>query len=1143
MKNQLLTCLLACLFGIHANAQDTLKVQTFTWADNHRVDTFDFPDNPGQTYRKILMIYNMRCHGAAVGSGSGGPGCWEWDYSCNTFITDPTRTDSTRTESPNYVISNFSGASFPYSLTPTYNYVRFTQHQAQLVPGSNASEAVFTGPGPDAALAPNAKTFRYQAILPAAALLGGGLATGPVYGLRLGLEQAGGTVGFFKIRLKNTTQSMVGDLPDETGLLEVYHRNTDFSAGGDVLFPFYQPFAWTGVNVLLDISFTTPEASDAPVFRFFEAPVSTVGLVSSPGSPENTLLFDGACAMDVPASAFQSVQNEITLSFWVFGNAAALPAATHLLEGKDAGGNRQATVHLPWSNGEVFWDCGNDGTGYDRINKAASPADFEGQWNHWAFTKNAATGEMKIFLNGQLWHSATGKTKPIDIRSFRIGKSLTSQNPYFGLLDEVQVWDKALDAATIQNWMSKKVDNTHPFYDRLTAYYPLNEGSGTVASDASANANHAAVLLPHWEQVRGSRRFHNFSKTDLWPRAVWLQGDYTIADLTVAVLDSAASPLHQVVQYGVAGTTLTPVDTQFVYPAGQRPVFDESGVQVDSIAAPADGTIQIEPLVHYTKREARFELLSLVTPYGNGLDLGQNGKTFTFDVTDFAPVLKGKRRMSIEFGGEFQEELDIQFWYITGTPERPVLDIQPIWPQARGGFAEIQSDRRFEPRQVPLRADAAHFKIRSAITGHEQNGEFEPREHYININGGPQEFTYNVWKACSFNPIYPQGGTWIFDRAGWCPGMATDVHSFSLDGIAQPGQSVEIDYGVNGPDMTAANYLVNNLLVSYGSYTAQVDASLEAIVRPNLNQVEYARLNPACNTPMVRVKNSGAQPIQAITLEYYVSPGDVRTHTWTGNLAPQATVDVTLPSPAVDYWQAGNTFTARITGVNGAPDGNADNDRAQSAYAPPKEFTFAQTVQLRVRTNATGDDYAYRVKDGSGALLIERDNLAANTTYNDDLAFPPGCYSLEFDDAGQDGLSFWFFPNNGNGALTFQRLLPNGSSITVHSLNPDFGAGVRFDFVLNPPTDAPGIPDKLQLFSAYPNPARDVLNIDLMGFEGTVLSLRLVDLLGRTMQEHTHACVSENETARLDVGALAPGMYLLEGTDGKRNWVRQVVLE
>jgi hypothetical protein len=36
--------------------------------------------------------------------------------------------------------------------------------------------------------------------------------------------------------------------------------------------------------------------------------------------------------------------------------------------------------------------------------------------------KNATTGSMKIYRNGTLWHSATGKTKPLDrIVRMRVG--------------------------------------------------------------------------------------------------------------------------------------------------------------------------------------------------------------------------------------------------------------------------------------------------------------------------------------------------------------------------------------------------------------------------------------------------------------------------------------------------------------------------------------------------------------------------------------------------------------------------------------------------------------------------------------------------------------------------------------------------
>lgn len=1125
---------------LSVHAQDTIKVQTFTWADKHRADTFDFPDNSSQTFRKILMKYNMRCHDALVGTGN--TGCYEWDYSCNTFITDPSRTDSTKATAPDYTISNFDGTSFPYSNSPTYIYTAYTQHQTTIQAGGLTNEASFTAQGTITGFSPASKTYRYQVILPAADLSSGGMnASRPVHAMRMTLMQPGSIVGFFKIRLKNTTETIAGSQPDETGLQEVYHKSTNFS-GSDIVLPFYQSFAWNGQNLLVDISFTTANASDVPAFAFFDSPSDQTAIQSIPGAEENNLYFSGAGSLDLQKESIENIQDEITVSFWAYGDPSLLPANTQVFDAADAGGNRQANVHLPWSDGTVYWDCGNDGTGYDRINKAVPTADFEGKWSHWAFTKNATTGVMNIFLNGQLFHTGAGKTKKMNFDVFRFGKSLANGNPYFGSLDEIQIWDKALDATTIRTWMSKQTDASHPEYAHLRGYFKLNEGTGYIANDASGVSADATISIPSWRSLRGHQLFHNFSKTNLLPKISFLQGNYAINDDEITVIDSVVSPLNQVIHFGLDGTDLIRLDTQYVYPAGDRPILNESGQEIDFIEVPSDGNINIQTLTYYNKQNARFELLSLVTPYGIGLDLGPQGKTFTFDVTDFAPILTGSKRLSVEFGGENQEELDIEFWFIKGTPERDVFDIQNIWPEGRGYFSEIQSDARFEPRQVSLMPFASAFKIRSAITGHDQNGEFVSREHYININGGNKEFLYDVWKACSKNPIYPQGGTWVFDRAGWCPGMASDVHTFPLDGLVAPGETITIDYGLNGAPMASANYLVSNQLVTYGAYNHQVDAAIEAIVRPNNAQVEYARLNPACNTPTILVKNSGAQLITSIKITYSAKPGNERTYTWSGNLEPQSEVEIVLPSPTPAFWSNATTFNATIVEVNGTADEYSDNNTMQSHFEQASVYNYSNGVRLRLATNNTGADYSYQVKDGSGAVLVQRSGLANTTVYTDDLLFPPGCYSLIFNDAGGDGLSFWFFPENGSGSLQLERKLTSGNGIPVYSFDPDFGGGVQYDFYIGDITSATEQTDQsFQLFSTYPNPVLDELKIDLLGFEGKELDFRLVDVNGKTMLIKKYRSESGNETTELDLSRLAPGMYFLHGTDGKRNWVREVV--
>src|SRR5690606_4058209 len=188
-------------------------------------------------------------------------------------------------------------------------------------------------------------------------------------------------------------------------------------------------------------------------------------------------------------------------------------------------------------------------------------------------------------------------------------------------------------------------------------------------------------------------------------------------DEAITVLDSTQNSPNVVVFYTVTGTDLVATDTQLLYYADLAPVLDENGNIVDFIEINPENSLSISQLTYFQKTPAKFEILSLVTPYGNGLDLGQAGKTFTIDVSDYAPILTGEKRMSIELGGENQEELDIKFLFIKGTPARNVINVQNIWPFRRGSFTQILTDQAFEPRQMSLDANGKMFKLRSSITG------------------------------------------------------------------------------------------------------------------------------------------------------------------------------------------------------------------------------------------------------------------------------------------------------------------------------------------------------------------------------------------------------------------------------------------
>ena len=752
---------------------------------------------------------------------------------------------------------------------------------------------------------------------------------------------------------------------------------------------------------------------------------------------------------------------------------------------------------------------------------------------------------MRVYLNGALWHSGNGLTRPIQIESLQLGASNTWNVFYYGNIDEFRVWDKALDETTIREWMHRSLTPDHPDYNSLVCYYNFDEGTGTTVGDGSNTGLDAEKsALPQWRETRGKDRNKAFVSSSMRPTISLVQGEYALTDNTITVLDSVQNTQHRVISFGVSGGDLLTLDTSYMYQAGYMPVFDETGNQIDSVLVGTDQSLQIEQLEYYNKFPAKYEILSLVTPYGNGLDLGPEGKLFTFDVSDFGPILKGEKRLSVEMGGQNQEELDIRFLFIKGTPPREVLDIQNVWPFRRGYFAPIQSDAVFEPRTISL-TPASAYKLKASITGHQQNGEFTERQHYLNVNGGANEYEFSVWKECGGIPIYPQGGTWLFDRAGWCPGDPTEVHEFDITSEVTPGGQVEVDYGVLGPDMAEANYLVSTQLVSYGPPNFSLDASVVDVIRPS-RKVEHERFNPACNTALIRIQNTGSQDLTSLTITYWVDESSPKTYEWTGSLAFMESAEVELPVDEPSFYATGQTttgiFHVEVSNPNGGADGYAANNTYESEFE--KAYMLLGENVLNYKTNNRGYENSLVVRDHAGNVVIERDNMLNNTQYTDQLDLPPGCYTMEFNDTGHDGLYYWYWAqigqNVGTGFLKFRRKLNAVVWLDIKVFEPEFGSFVHFDFIV-PETVSNAQLDKAQLISVYPNPASDYLQVDLLGFEGKNLEVELINASGQLLERKVLDALDHQTLVRFEVNSYPNGLYFVKVNDGKRVVTKRVV--
>jgi len=1134
----------ASLAPIQANdfiSGDTTVVRTFRFDTTMRSGMYQFPTDTTKTYEKIIMLYSMRCKGANI-SNSSNPniGCGEWDYNCYTYLVDSSQTDSLKVTSNDHYISNFTGTNFPYTTTPLYNYTQYVQTQTTYT--STISESTYqSGSGALSLTHPlsSAPLARTQYLWTAAELGAAGLTAGDITGMGIDLSSLGSTLDNLRIRMKATTQPVLNaNSPEVSGMTQVYFLNTPFSSTGLYRFNFNSNFNWDGVsNVLLEFSYSNTSTGTSTVTNG-----NMTGFTSSmtTTAPDNYLEIDGGVAgITLPNTIGANISNQITIAFWCYGNPARLPANTSALEALNTANVRQLNIHLPWSDGSIYWDCGNDGTGFDRINKAATTQETEGQWNFWAFTKNATSGVMNIYLNGALWHTGTGKTKAISIDRMNLARSVANNFVYYGNMDEFSMWNTELGLSAVQDLMYNSIAASHPSYSNLQAYYNMDEGNGSTIGDASPNGNDGTMFAMTWRNRTGKDLFRNFLTSNERPNTTFVRGTYVIANTNSNVLDSTAIPSNAVIAYQVLNNSLSVIDTNFYWAAGGYTyTYDEFGVKLDSVLIPSTGSISVAQINYYDFRPSSIELINFITPYGLGLNMnGLIGKTWTFDVTDYAPILKGNKYMAMA-GAPYQEDNDITFVFYEGTPMRNVNSLQQIWPNAvwkDASYGQILANTSFEPRDVQLSSNSSMFKIRSAISGHGQEGEFIPRNHTITLNGSTN-YTRSVWNECAENPIYPQGGTWIYDRAGWCPGAVVSTREFEISSQVSSGQLINLEYSLPAAsNFGTSNYRINNQLVSYGPMNFSLDAGVEYVKNPS-NRVEFERFNPICNQPIVSVRNSGSTNLSSLTFTYGRVGGTMSTFNWTGNIASMNAGEITLPQPS---WLSSNTnqFIVILSNPNGGTDQYGLNDTAITSFNYP--VVYPDKIVFELKTNNNGSHSTYTLRDAAGTVLINKLALLANTIYRDTILLPSDCYTFRLADASDDGLSFWANTAQGTG---YMRIKNANTGAILRTFNPDFGDNIYQQFTVNYTLPVTELENKIGSLNAYPNPASNLLTVEFSLAMYGKAQLQLLNMLGQVLMTQNIVASQAIEKTVMDVSQLEAGVYYVVLQSGEEKKVQRVMI-
>jgi hypothetical protein len=227
--------------------------------------------------------------------------------------------------------------------------------------------------------------------------------------------------------------------------------------------------------------------------------LTTKGQLCSPNS--NSLLFDGhSTYVGASTNKDLNIKDEITIEAWIKAVAwASSPAGGTIVCKHGWTSGEKGYVLRAGGNGQLSFNFAGKNAGWQEVLSAPGALQLN-TWHHVAGTYNGTT--LKIFIDGVQAGSQSfnGEIETTANYKLKIGKvsdnGAANGRYWFGFIDEVRIWKKALSQVDIDNNKSIHIDPNS--VNDLKGYWRLNDGSGTFVDDIGDGNNNGTLYNAVW---------------------------------------------------------------------------------------------------------------------------------------------------------------------------------------------------------------------------------------------------------------------------------------------------------------------------------------------------------------------------------------------------------------------------------------------------------------------------------------------------------------------------------------------------------------------------------------------------------------------------------------------------------------------
>jgi len=279
------------------------------------------------------------------------------------------------------------------------------------------------------------------------------------------------------------------------------------------------------------------------------------------------------------------------------------------------------------------------------------------------------------------------------------------------------------------------------------------------------------------------------------------------------------------------------------------------------------------------------EIARFITPYDiTGPPNYPQTCQWVYDVTDYKFLLKDlvTLKLYIEswIGGEEGWLITADFAFVHGVSELQPFQVVNLWLDDHIVYGDgdgYAHELELPAIEVEIPVDAVAAKVRMSTTGHGQGNtdncaEFCPKDH--SVVAGDETFTHLLWQGCAINDCSPQGGTWQYPRAGWCPGDKVTPWDNDVTHLIDPGQPLVIDYNIepyinlcspNNPDCISGQTCAD---CNY-NYTGHTQPNWKVMGQLILYRSDLTAADAPITPRALRLEQNYPNPFNPVTTIYY----------------------------------------------------------------------------------------------------------------------------------------------------------------------------------------------------------------------------------------------------------------------------------